>query len=193
MGVSEPVEPTPEQAPDQQPVEAPPLDPTPPEAAPATPSPEPAQPPEVPSTPSPEPASPGTEPEVPSSPEEVAPASEPAQEPAEAPSEPDVVAALEHPPLPGPGDPGPGTRFAHPVRVDNMSRRSDNDALEGHFCDIVSGEHAGRTGVFDQVVEYDSHTGYPAKIIVITRDADNAWLVVAYEDVRPSASTGSRS
>ena len=81
---------------------------------------------------------------------------------------------------------------ATPVKVDGTNRRDDEDALEGLFCEIVSGEFAGRWGVFDHVLEYDAATGYPKQIVVITRDAHNESLSVAYSDCRPSLRTGGR-
>lgn len=81
---------------------------------------------------------------------------------------------------------------ASPVRVDNMTRRSDNDALEGMFCQVVSGPYAGRWGTFDHVVESDPRSGYPTLIMVISRDERNEMLQVAYSDARPTTSLGGR-
>lgn len=77
------------------------------------------------------------------------------------------------------------------VRVDNLSRRSDADALEGHFCEIVAGEHKGLKGVFDKVLEAGPD-GYPTLIEFITRDAQNDVLTVPYKDVRPTVYAGGR-
>ena len=85
--------------------------------------------------------------------------------------------------------PAPAARKAQnvqPVKVDGRNRRSDDDALEGGFCEIVAGEHDGVHGTFDQVVEYD-HAGYPVKVLVKPRDAATATLVVNYSDVRPDS------
>lgn len=81
---------------------------------------------------------------------------------------------------------------APPIKVDNRSRRSDRDALEGHFCDVVSGEHQGRFGSFDRVSQFNAETGYPERILIVTRDANNELLEVPYEDVRPSERSGGR-
>ena len=72
---------------------------------------------------------------------------------------------------------------ASKVRVDSHSARSDDDALEGHFCVIVDGEHAGRVGSFEKVSKYGPD-GYPESIIFRSRDADDLYLTVPYESVR---------
>lgn len=77
------------------------------------------------------------------------------------------------------------------VVVDNRTARSDDDAHLGAWVDVVSGEYAGRFGAYVATVSSDS-TGYPDRIIIRTRDADNLLLEVAYSDVRPSASSGGR-
>jgi len=79
---------------------------------------------------------------------------------------------------------------ANAVKVDGAHRRSDNDALEGAFATVIAGEHAGRHGVFDWVLEYGDD-GYPAKVMLLTRDDRNEHLEVAYSDLRP-ASEGRR-
>lgn len=78
-----------------------------------------------------------------------------------------------------------------PVVVNQYTRRSDNDALLGSWVDVVSGEHAGRRGAY---VDDDTHgeDGYPERVIVRTRDAENELIVVNYSDIRPSAYTGGR-
>lgn len=80
---------------------------------------------------------------------------------------------------------------AQAVVVDNHTARSDDDALHGGWVDVVSGEHAGRFAAYVSTVSNDS-TGYPERIIVRTRDADNLLLEVNYSDVRPSVSNGGR-
>ena len=79
-----------------------------------------------------------------------------------------------------------------PVVMNNYTTRSDDDAIEGGWVDIVSGDYAGRFGSFRQALEHDPKTGYPTLIAVRTRDAENELLAVDYGDVRPSARTGGR-
>lgn len=73
---------------------------------------------------------------------------------------------------------------ARAVHVDNSNRRSGDDVLEGHFGYVIRGEHAGRYGVFEEVVERDED-GYPTEILFRTRDDRAEYLTVAYADVRP--------
>ena len=87
--------------------------------------------------------------------------------------------------------PAPPTGTA-PVVMNNYTVRSDDDAMEGGWVDIVSGDYAGRFGSFRQALEHDPKTGYPTLIAVRTRDAENELLAVDYGDVRPSARTGGR-
>lgn len=75
---------------------------------------------------------------------------------------------------------------AVPVHVDNKTRRSDEDAIEGGWVDVVSGDHQGRRGAYEQTLTRDPATGYPATILVRSRDAENEPLVVDYEDARPA-------
>ena len=81
------------------------------------------------------------------------------------------------------------TPTAVPVRVDNKSRRSDDDALEGGWVDVVSGEHKGVRGAFASVTDYDPKTGYPKTILVRNRDhaSDTGDVAVEYADARPAA------
>lgn len=74
---------------------------------------------------------------------------------------------------------------AAPVTVDNHAVRTDDDALEGHFCKVVAGDDEGVVGVFESVVDRESD-GYPKHIIVRSRDASNRLFTVAYKDVRPA-------
>ena len=78
-----------------------------------------------------------------------------------------------------------------PVIVTQFTRRSDEDALPGSWVDVVAGEHEGRRGAY---VGDESHgkDGYPARVLVRTRDAENELLVVNYSDIRPSSYTGGR-
>lgn len=79
-----------------------------------------------------------------------------------------------------------------PVNTDGTNRRSDDDALVGHFVDVVAGEHKGRFGAFERVLKHDVETGYPAQALIRTRDEFNQLLAVAYKDLRPSSSHGGR-
>jgi hypothetical protein len=72
------------------------------------------------------------------------------------------------------------------VRVDNHAVRSDDDALEGHFVNVVAGPHEGVFGVFDKVNEYAAD-GYPKTVIVEARDAKGDLFTVNYKDLRPAA------
>ena len=85
-------------------------------------------------------------------------------------------------------------RGAHPVVVNNATRRSDEDALEGGFCEVVAGEHKGIFGTFVQVVEREKD-GYPKTILVRNRDfhKDVDLITVPYSDVRPAEVGGRRS
>ena len=87
------------------------------------------------------------------------------------------------------GTTAPGnTAHLAAVRVDNTTRRSDDDALEGHFVKVIGGEHEGQLGAYLHTLEADSKTGYPAQILVRFRDATYGHDVaaVAYKDVRPA-------
>lgn len=113
----------------------------------------------------------------------------PAEPTSVSPGETDAVEEPESEPEP---EPAPVAETnATPVRVDNRSRRDDNDALEGHFVKIIDGEHAGRVGTFDQVVDREDD-GYPKTILVISRDEKNEILQVPYEDARPTSYKGGR-
>ena len=72
------------------------------------------------------------------------------------------------------------------VHVDNRTRRSDKDGLEGHFVVVVSGEHKGLRGVFREVASTEKD-GYPKRILVRARDhaGDEDLVTVNYADVRP--------
>lgn len=72
-----------------------------------------------------------------------------------------------------------------PVRVDGRNRRSDNDALEGGFCQVVDGRFKGRKGVFVSVTKHDPNTGYPTQVVVRTRDNEYQHLSVPYSSIRP--------
>jgi hypothetical protein len=83
---------------------------------------------------------------------------------------------------------GDQTPPAAPVRVDQFTRRSDNDALEGGKVKVVGGEHEGQEGAFVKVAQYDSTDGYPTKIVVKFFDTTytHELAEVEYEHVRPA-------
>lgn len=113
----------------------------------------------------------------------------------QAPADPSAAASSStssEPAAPPAGDETPSASAAVPVVVDNRTRRDDNDALLGSFVDVVSGEHQGRFGAYVADIENDASTGYPALVLVRTRDADNLLIEVLYQDIRPSQRTGGR-
>lgn len=81
--------------------------------------------------------------------------------------------------------------------VDQMTRRSASDALEGHFVTIdrtnsgLSKEAKelldGRDGygVYTEPAETDAK-GFPTQAVVILRDSTNARVVVPYDSLSPS-------
>lgn len=89
---------------------------------------------------------------------------------------------------PKPAQSVPTAAPAATVHVDNRTRRSGDDALEGGWVDVVSGEHKGLRGAFLSVERYDKKTGYPATIRVRNRDltGDVDTVVVNYADARPA-------
>lgn len=122
---------------------------------------------------------------------------EAAPEPVEAPEAPAVVEAPADAPAPAEAPveapaPEPAPVVAQ-TPGDNARPRSDEDAVQGQFVDVVDGEHKGRRGAFLSVVEHDLEgDGFPKSILVRTRDELNELLTVAYEHVRPSKYTGGR-
>ena len=72
------------------------------------------------------------------------------------------------------------------LQVDQATRRSDEDALTGHLCTVIKGEHQGKTGVFLHATSYDKD-GYPKEAFV--RFTDTAYgtghAIVPYKDLRP--------
>lgn len=93
--------------------------------------------------------------------------------------------------------------------VDNMSRRSDADALEGHFVSIdlnnaeareavkqvldptgdlgvEPGFGRGDYGVYIEAAASDPDTGYPITAIVRLRDSSNARVTVPFEALSPA-------
>jgi predicted RecA/RadA family phage recombinase len=90
--------------------------------------------------------------------------------------------------------------------VDQLSRRSAEDALEGHFVRIDLNNkdvqaaysntqgldgHQGDYGVYLRVGDVDEKTGHPVTAVVRLRDETNAQVIVPYEALRP-ADAGSR-
>jgi hypothetical protein len=70
------------------------------------------------------------------------------------------------------------------MKVDQKDRRSDNDALYGGWCKIVSGTYSGRAGAYVDALAYSAN--YPSTILVQTRDAKNELITVNYSDARPA-------
>lgn len=71
------------------------------------------------------------------------------------------------------------------VRVDQFSRRSGDDALEGSFVQVQDGEHAGQVGAFTKVIERDKD-GYPATVLLRMKDLTytHEFVVEPYSNVR---------
>lgn len=96
--------------------------------------------------------------------------------------------AVAAPPMLGDSQPGMQTvqvKTVAPVQVDGRNRRSDEDALVGHFVDVVDGDHAGRRGAFERVLKY-GEDGWPTQALVRSRDEFNELLTVAYKHLRPA-------
>ena len=83
--------------------------------------------------------------------------------------------------------------------VDQMTRRSIDDVMEGHFCtvdrthkdvdtDLLPGGEDGY-GVYLSPATTDEH-GYPITANVRLRDATNATITVPYEALRPAEARG---
>lgn len=75
--------------------------------------------------------------------------------------------------------------------VDRLGRRSGDDALEGQFVRLVSGEHQGRVGAYVETTERDKD-GFPSQILVRSRDEHNELLNVAYSDAKATSYKGGR-
>jgi hypothetical protein len=72
-----------------------------------------------------------------------------------------------------------------PLAVNNANRADLGGikaALTGKFCRAVSGEHAGRYGVYLQTSSV-TKDGSPDDVIVRTRDEHDELLVVKYADL----------
>lgn len=78
----------------------------------------------------------------------------------------------------------PPTAERAPVRVDQYTRRSDHDVLQGHFGRIESGEYGGRVGVFETVAT-SGPDGYPATVSVKLRDSGEV-VICDYADLAPT-------
>jgi hypothetical protein len=66
-------------------------------------------------------------------------------------------------------------------------KRSDDDVLSGHFCDVVAGPYEGRYGVLESTGTLETD-GYPSEVVVATRDAEAENILVNYADIRPAES-----
>jgi hypothetical protein len=86
----------------------------------------------------------------------------------------------------------PKTKNAPPVTVDQFTRRTDNDVLDGTLALVIAGEHAGQTAAFVGTVERDPQSGYPSRVLVRFRSAsyDHEYAVVDYADLRPAEHPG---
>lgn len=88
--------------------------------------------------------------------------------------------------------------------VDQLSRRSANDALEGHFVSIDLNnkdvqaayksvgleDHTGAYGVYLEPLGLNPDTGIPETALVRLRDATNARVQLPYEALSPAESGG---
>lgn len=128
-----------------------------------------------------------TEPEPVSAPESEA-TPDPQAEPAAEPGSPQEAAGAVTGTLPAESPTEDrATRTASSVFVDNHGARSDDDALEGHFVRVVSGEHKGVYGALVDVLTR-GEDGYPDKCLVRQRDpaGDKDLVGVDYVDLRPA-------
>lgn len=88
--------------------------------------------------------------------------------------------------------------------VDQLSRRSGADVIEGHFCTIDLndkgvkqayeqvglGDHTGSYGVYLEPLSLVPGTGIPETALVRLRDATNARVQVPYEALSPADAGG---
>lgn len=65
------------------------------------------------------------------------------------------------------------------------SRRSDTDALVGHFATVNKGDDQGRYGYVARVSKSDKD-GAPVEVIFHTRDARDEDIVVKFADLDPA-------
>ena len=77
------------------------------------------------------------------------------------------------------------TPSRNPVRVDQLSRRSDADAIEGSFVRVLSGKHAGQIASFLKTLEHEAD-GYPKRILLRFKDTTHTHEHAAedYSNVR---------
>lgn len=90
-----------------------------------------------------------------------------------------------------PGMPVVKATTIQPVQVDGRNKRSDDDAILHSFVNVVDGDHQGRMGAFERVLEY-GEDGWPKRALVRTRDEFNELLSVAYDHLRPAGTHGGR-
>ena len=64
--------------------------------------------------------------------------------------------------------------------------RTDNDVLTGKFAQVIAGPSQGRHGVYTSTAEMGAD-GYPAIVILRTRDDRDENIRVRYQDIRPVA------
>jgi len=98
----------------------------------------------------------------------------------------------------------PGSASTQGGLMDNLSRRSVHDALEGHFVNIdlnfdgvedaykaagLEG-HEGGYGIYVQPGDCDPETGIPVTAQVRLRDETNARVAVPYDALRPADARG---
>jgi hypothetical protein len=83
------------------------------------------------------------------------------------------------------------TQTVPPRVVNQYTRRSGDEPLPGSWVDVVAGEHQGRKGHYFEDVSH-AQDGFPDRVHVRTRDADNLVVEVGYDEIRPSAYTGGR-
>jgi hypothetical protein len=76
-----------------------------------------------------------------------------------------------------------------PLPYEDVSDRP----LEGHFVDVVAGEHKGLWGLFQSILKRDKD-GEPSEILVRNRDhaGDKDLVTVAHKDARRSKRAGGR-
>jgi hypothetical protein len=94
-------------------------------------------------------------------------------------------------------------------RVDNMTRRSDRDVLEGHFCTIDLSDSDAKAGVEHLIGDGNAHPGsgdygvyvgpgtlgddgYPVTARVLLRDEHAGEVLVPYSSLYPAQAGGRR-
>jgi hypothetical protein len=94
-------------------------------------------------------------------------------------------------------------------RVDNMTRRSDRDVLEGHFCTIDLSDDDAKAGVEHLIGDGNAHPGsgdygvyvgpgdvgedgYPLTARVLLRDEHAGEVLVPYAALWPAQAGGRR-